>query len=387
MNKLTDRLKPHLNASTAIAFLALLFAISGISYAATGGEGGKNQNRLTAHTSKSKRGPRGPQGPAGAPGKEGKAGATGATGKEGAAGKEGPAGPTGAASTVQGPAGASVLVSKLDPGQEGCEEGGTLFTVGATKATACNGESVAGTSATSKAFSGEKTLGSETCKNGGTEVTSSSGTTLVCNGTDGTNGESVTSKQFKGGEETMVTGGEPCKTHGGSEFIAAKGTVTYACNGEEGSGGSGPGKGGLPKTLAEGETETGTWGVKFPASTAAESFVETSLFSFPIPLAAKLGQASFVYVTLAEQSAKGPETTHCKGSAEAPTAEPGFLCIYAGEVEAPAGREPFITNIYPPGSTGGAEGVGRAGAKALAEYPGGSTNEAAEVLGAWAVTG
>jgi hypothetical protein len=97
------RVRKHLTPSTAIAFLALIFAVTGVSFAATGagsgsGRGNQNNSRLVASTAKAKpktkAGPRGPAGPKGA---------TGATGAVGPAGPGGPAGPAG----NTGPAGAN----------------------------------------------------------------------------------------------------------------------------------------------------------------------------------------------------------------------------------------------------------------------------------------
>ncbi len=127
------RKRLQITPATAIAFLALVFAISGVSYAATNGGTGNHKNALTAHTAKAKRGPRGPQGPAGKEGKEGKAGATGATGATGAPGAAGSAG-------AAGGSGESVSSAMLGKGEGGCKEGGSEFTVGEKATTACNGE-------------------------------------------------------------------------------------------------------------------------------------------------------------------------------------------------------------------------------------------------------
>jgi hypothetical protein len=105
------RVRKHLNAATGIAFVALIFAVTGVSFAATGGgSGGLGSNSATVSVGhnttiataakskpKAKAGPRGPAGPAG------KNGAPGAAGAQGPAGPTGPAGGTG----PQGPAGTS----------------------------------------------------------------------------------------------------------------------------------------------------------------------------------------------------------------------------------------------------------------------------------------
>jgi hypothetical protein len=99
----------HINPATGIAFIALIFALTGASFAATGGSGGSG-SRATASVShsstvataakakpKGKAGPRGPAGPKGATGAPGPAGPAGPIGPAGA-GAMGPGGP-------QGPAG------------------------------------------------------------------------------------------------------------------------------------------------------------------------------------------------------------------------------------------------------------------------------------------
>ena len=101
---MSKRITKHINPATGIAFLALIFAVTGVSYAASSGSGRGNQNnnssKLVASTSKAKpkakAGPRGPAGPKGATGATGPAGPAGATGPGGAQGPQGAAGNTGA---------------------------------------------------------------------------------------------------------------------------------------------------------------------------------------------------------------------------------------------------------------------------------------------------
>jgi hypothetical protein len=144
-----QRIRKHLNPSTAIAFLALVFAITGGAFAATGGtgNGGGSKNvrlagsqTLTASAAKSKAKPKtkaGPRGPAGPAGKNGTNGTNGAPGATGPAGPGGPAGPTGATGAT-GTNGESVT-SSATPGAK-CPEGGSKFTVGGKETFACNGE-------------------------------------------------------------------------------------------------------------------------------------------------------------------------------------------------------------------------------------------------------
>ncbi len=195
--------------------LALVFAMSGGAYAAkryliT------STKQISPKVLKALRGKAGPAGPAGA---------------------QGPAGP-------QGPAGAS--------GKDG--------------AAGANGRD--GVGATSKAFTGAKTLGSEKCEDGGLEVSSASGTALVCNGTNGQTG-----------------------------FTA---------------------------TLPKGKTETGSWG-----AAPAEGQAVVVPISLNIPLSAEIEQGN-VHVVSEEEQKNGTAPTACSGSVETPTAEAGSMCAYVG---------------------------------------------------------
>lgn len=147
-----SRIRKHLTPSTAIAFVALVFALTGGAYAATSG-GGPSHARLTASAAKAKaktktgpRGPAGPagkngaQGPAGAAGPVGLAGAKGETGAAGANGGNGGKGADGTAGTT-GPTGPSVESKSFTGAKGSCGKGGTEFKVGTAAATyACNGE-------------------------------------------------------------------------------------------------------------------------------------------------------------------------------------------------------------------------------------------------------
>jgi Collagen triple helix repeat (20 copies) len=93
-------IRKHLNSATVVAFVALIFAMTGGAFAASGhggGSGSKASAFLVATAAKSKAkpkvkvGPRGPAGPKGAPGATGPAGATGPQGPQGAKGEAGPA--------------------------------------------------------------------------------------------------------------------------------------------------------------------------------------------------------------------------------------------------------------------------------------------------------
>lgn len=125
-------MKKHLTPATVMAFIALVFAVTGGAFAATGGGGngglpakvtasvrGRSgvSNRMVAVLAKAKKkgkaaptgkpGPRGPAGPAGVAGPAGPAGPAGAKGETGATGGPGNTGEKGAtgATGKEGPAG------------------------------------------------------------------------------------------------------------------------------------------------------------------------------------------------------------------------------------------------------------------------------------------
>ena len=289
------------------------------------------------------------------------------------------------------------------------ELGGAKFTDATGTAFACNAESIPGTNATSKSFVGIKKLGSEECKEGGTEVTSASGTTLVCNGTDGTSGESVTSKDFLGGNEPQSPVKEPCETRGGTEFKVGTAAPTFACNGKNGTGGGGPG--GLPKTLGEvgTETETGTWRAHLEGTLTEHTTTPTPI-SFSIPLKKALGGSSVVHYVPNCEEQEGALLTSCEagrtaaapdcpGSAEEPKAIEGNLCVYQGytvNLEV-ATRELKVASIIKPGvpyigeeGTGDEQqGASTTGALAVVSFGGGEEPPAQfrpTLSGTWAVT-
>lgn len=151
------RVSRHLTPSTAIALLALVFAITGGAFAATGSGSGNDRSSgigrhatLTASAAKAKAkakakpGPRGPAGPKGAAGATGPAGPAGATGPAGPTGPQGPQGNPGSngSNGEPGAPGASVTSKEKATGALGphCTEGGSEFTAGNTKTYACNGK-------------------------------------------------------------------------------------------------------------------------------------------------------------------------------------------------------------------------------------------------------
>jgi hypothetical protein len=99
------RVRKHMNPATGIAFMALIFAVTGVSFAATGGSGSGSPAKATASVSragsntavvaKKKAAPKPVRGPAGPKGATGATGATGPAGPAGTAGGAGPQGPQG----------------------------------------------------------------------------------------------------------------------------------------------------------------------------------------------------------------------------------------------------------------------------------------------------
>lgn len=255
------RLSKYINPATGIAFVALVFAVTGVSFAASGG-GSATSPKATAsvgHSTiivaaaakikskpKTKMGSRGPAGPKGATGPAGATGPTGATGPAGPAGGIGP----------QGPA--------------------------------------------------------------------------------GTSGESVTS--------TTVTKGATCK-EGGAEFKVG-GVTTHACNGEKGAEGTFAGQ-----TLPAGKTLTGDWGESGYGEAGYPNpgtGIAATGVSFPLPLA----PTTVEYQTgfLPEGYVFNPggsvgAVSGCTGSAKAPAAAPGWLCVYAAnEINAFEGTSNVLQN-------------------------------------------
>jgi hypothetical protein len=154
-----EGIRKHLTPATVMAFIAMVFAMTGGAFAVSV-HGGSSPARASASSGGSsgavatvakkkkrstpagKPGPRGPVGPAGA------AGPGGVPGPAGPAGATGPQGPTGSNGTgtegkegKEGKEGASVTsVESGTPFGTKCKEGGTEFKIASSKTYACNGE-------------------------------------------------------------------------------------------------------------------------------------------------------------------------------------------------------------------------------------------------------
>jgi hypothetical protein len=139
-------IRKQLNPATIMAFVALVFAMTGGAFAVTGhggGSGSGSHATLTATVAKAKKkdksapvGKPGPRGPAGPAGSQGPAGSAGAQGAAGAKGENGTAGANGTAGTN----GASVASTPLGVGNEHCKEGGNEFVSASGASYTCNGK-------------------------------------------------------------------------------------------------------------------------------------------------------------------------------------------------------------------------------------------------------
>ena len=193
-------------------------------------------------------------------------------------------------------------------------------------------------------------------------------------GVPGANGVGVTSAEVAKSSTT-------CNKQGGSEFTSASGKVT-ACNGKEGSPWTAGG------SLPSGKTETGVWtfGPLLASVTGGGLYVP---ISFNIPLASPLDAGHVHYINEAGQEVTeineaGEEVTvasaECLGTVEAPTAQPGNLCVYtaeAGKVVASSEKLRQLGAFSPGASTSGATLL----------FLGSSAGGVLVGRGTWAVTG
>jgi hypothetical protein len=156
---------------------------------------------------------------------------------------------------------------------------------------------------------------------GDTGAAGSNGT----NGTDGKNGaDGSNGAAGANGKSVKVANEEPahCPGERGVTYeVEGSGTLNEVCDGETG----------FTKTLPSGETETGSWAT--PELGVGPDFAGSFNLpiSFTIPLAGELGSAEVHFLKEGEINQTG-----CPGSAAAPQASPGNLCIYttvAREVE------------------------------------------------------
>jgi hypothetical protein len=104
-------------------------------------------------------------------------------------------------------------------------------------------------------------------------------------------------------------------------------------------------------TLGKGCTEKGTWA--FAGQGITPGIVNQYVpISFTVPLAAKVPIGRIIY--------NQPETEHCPGEVEAPSAEPGYLCIYQQSISEASfsGRLRYPTGVVLQFATTGTGAVG-----------------------------
>ena len=190
------------------------------------------------------------------------------------------------------------------------------------------------------------------------------------NGSNGTNGKSVTIGATAPG----------CGAPGGHtiEVAGEPSTKQNVCNGAEGSPWTELG------TLPEGKAETGAWG--FSLTDRPYGFSQMKLpISFPIPLESALPETAVHIVGIGQT---GPEECE-EGTAEAPAAAPGNLCVYIqyGEnaVHAPATEELEAADILVSNPENGELGTGKVGALLMSSGNGGSLAEGSYGSGTWVV--
>jgi hypothetical protein len=186
-------------------------------------------------------------------------------------------------------------------------------------------------------------------------------------GDTGANGTSATTTSFSGNTNGCSAGGVEVKSGSAPAFV---------CNGQKGAPGSPWTVGG---TLPPGKTETGTWAFgEITAGSKPNEFPYGHIdvpISFPIPLAGEGLSSSECFTVVEEEedeevkekvsedcrvhfiNSAGEEvlkvesvigegktvpSTACTGSAKAPTAAPGHLCVYAGVLTSAQAMSFFI---------------------------------------------
>lgn len=183
------------------------------------------------------------------------------------------------------------------------------------------------------------------------------------NGTNGTNGTSVTTS-------SISTSSATCNHNGGVEVKSAS-PAQNVCNGTTG----------FTEVLPEGKTETGGWVIDSFAENPAVTY---TAISFPIPLEFGLDESHVFFLRPAWQafceakpveeepepgvvkhpraecdSQRLPAEAKCSGSVASPTAEPGYLCVYASR----------MSYLKPSGSFG-EQAIFKLSDSELAAYPG-----------------
>ncbi len=166
--------------------------------------------------------------------------------------------------------------------------------------------------------------------------------------------------------------------------------------GKEGKAGE-PGKNGLSgftKTLPPEETETGAWSYGDTPAPAGPQPLLYIPISFSIPLSVELGETQVHFINAHNEEVVFPEpvgktvfggsaeveqkSKECTGSAAAPTAAPGNLCVYVAE----QGERPFLRPFQTPGTYPFGSGAGTTGTILRMK----AESEGKSGYGTWAVT-
>jgi hypothetical protein len=204
-------------------------------------------------------------------------------------------------------------------------------------------------------------------------------------GAPGAPGVSPTGTNFTG---SKTVGSTTCPAGG----VEVKGASTnLVCNGKEGSPWTAGG------TLPPNATETGTFAS--PVSTGSAALNEYNVaLSFDIPLASELeipgnSDENQVHIINAagqevlesngNPTAFGPPSSACPGSAEAPEAASGNLCIYIGEENGLGLPSLVVKNSVSKPASSSDPGAGTAGAVWRLQ----ATSNDLNVRGSFAVTG
>jgi hypothetical protein len=154
-------------------------------------------------------------------------------------------------------------------------------------------------------------------------------------GKNGARGAEGVSGEDGAGVRTGAASSGECPS-GGIKVTSTSGSGKV-CNGSTG----------FTETLPSGRTETGVFSTGLRKGEAEYNFFES--LDFPIPLAAPIEAGHALFVTTTEQEAE-TAPAECPGSAAAPSAQPGSLCLYQGstrvaseEIEEPPLSGQFVT--------------------------------------------
>ena len=134
------------------------------------------------------------------------------------------------------------------------------------------------------------------------------------------------------------------------------------------------GQTGFTETLPKGKSETGTWSAIYEATAANQPGSASISFAIPLETA-----PTPQFIELGAQDPPG-----CEGSAQAPTAAPGNLCVYEGaNANAAEWKE---LNLFPIRFFDPGEGPGTAGKVGTILYVASKEAGLTSANGSWAVT-